>query len=84
VSSLQQAGAALRAGVAQTAVVWREGWRARLREAQPGESALLQALLQGHNLLQAVESAPALDFSQWLPLAVQSGLVLGAHTGSVG
>ena len=64
--------------IAQDVVVWRAGLQPRLRQALPGEVALLHGLLSGRPLEPALDAAPALDFSQWLPLAVQSGLVLGA------
>ncbi len=77
--SLQEAGAQLRAGVAQDAVVWRAGLRPRVRLALAGEAEVLQVLLDGGSLARALEAPDgvgALDFGQWLPLAVQSGLVL--------
>jgi hypothetical protein len=76
--SLQEAGAQLRRGEAQDAVVWRAGLRPRVRLALAGEADALQVLLNGGALAQALDAAPQLDFGQWLPLAVQSGLVLGA------
>lgn len=75
--SLQEAGAQLRRGEAQDTVVWRAGLRPRTRLALPGEHDAVQRLLDGGSLAQALDAAPALDFGQWLPLAVQSGLVLG-------
>jgi hypothetical protein len=75
--SLQEAGAQLRRGEAQDAVVWRAGLRPRVRLALDGEHDALQALLQGKSLADVLDTAPALDFGLWLPLAVQSGLVLG-------
>lgn len=77
--SLQEAGAQLRRGEAQDAVVWRAGLRPRVRLALAGEADGLNVLLRGHSLADALEAAPALDFGQWLPLAVQSGLVLAAR-----
>lgn len=80
--SLEEAGAQLRAGVAQDAVVWRAGWRPRVRLALAGEAAVLQGLLAGASLAQALEAldgANALDFGQWLPMAVQTGLVLAVQ-----
>lgn len=71
-------GAMLHAQVAQDAVVWREGFRSRSREAMPGEAGLLQALLQGQTLGQALATAASVDFAQWFPAAIQSSLVLGA------
>lgn len=84
--SLQEAGAQLRRGEAQDAVVWRAGLRPRARLALAGEVDALPVLLNGGSLAQALDAAPDLDFGQWLPLAVQTGLVLSvcgmelAHT----
>jgi len=80
--SLEEAGAQLRAGLAQDAVVWRAGWRPRVRLALAGETEVLQGLLGGGSLAQALETqdeASALDFGQWLPMAVQTGLVLAVQ-----
>ena len=77
---LDQANAKLNAGEGEEALVWRYHFQPRVREARPGESAFLRALLAGSSLDEAVECAPALDFSAWLPLAVQSGLLLGVVT----
>lgn len=74
--SLAEAGAMLQSGVAQDVLVWRAGLRPEARAAVPGDGDLVQALLEGFSLGQALERAPALDFGQWLPMAVQSGLVL--------
>jgi hypothetical protein len=63
--------------VAQTAVVWREGLRPRLREALPGEASFLHAAKNGEPLEAALNAAPELDFGAWLPMAVQTGLLLG-------
>jgi hypothetical protein len=75
--SFDAVGQRLRAGVAETAVVWRADLRPRVREAQPGEAALLPALLGGLSLGAALDGAPELDFATWLPLAVQSRLLVG-------
>lgn len=74
--SLQEAGAQLREEVAQDVVVWRSGYRPQFRQALAGEADCLQALLHGESLAAALDHAPALDFGQWLPMAVQSALVL--------
>lgn len=78
--SMAQAGRMVQERVGQDAVVWREGLRPRLRQALPDEIQLLLALERGDSVLAAVESAPMLDFAQWLPLAVSGGLVLRAHS----
>ena len=69
-------GAQIRDGLAQDAVVWRGADGARLREALAGEAALLTALCAGADLSSALEAAPQLDIAAWLPMAVQSALVL--------
>ena len=78
------------AGVAESAVVWRAGYQPRVRAAVPGEAQLLTALLAGRSLGEAVQgtdqaavtrglqSPGVFDFNAWLPMAVQTGLLLGA------
>ncbi|MES2937477.1 MAG: DNA-binding domain-containing protein [Pseudomonadota bacterium] len=78
--SLEQAGARLRAGIAESALVWRDGLRPRLRLLEPAESLFIASLLQGRSLDAALQTAPQPDFNAWLAAAVQSGLVLGAGT----
>jgi hypothetical protein len=78
--SLAEAGALLRAGVAQDVLVWREGLRPRSRATLAGEADLLDALQQGAGLGPALDRAATLDFGQWLPLAVQTGLVLAVRS----
>ena len=78
--SMAQVGAAIRSGAAEDVVVWRQGWQPALRQAQPGEAAVVQALVHGATLAQALDAGPTLDFSQWLPLAVQSGLLLAVRS----
>jgi len=67
----------LQAKLAQSAVVWRQRLRPRLREAMAGETEFLRAVLQGQTLQQALDCAPELDASAWLTEAVQTGLLLG-------
>lgn len=76
--TLAEAGARLRAQAPETALVWREGWRPRVREALPGEAAFIAALQENRTLDDAFRVAPALAFEHWLAPAVQCGLVLGA------
>ena len=77
--SLEEAGQRLRAGVAETALVWRAGLQPRVRDAVAGEAEFMAALLAGQSLSAALDAAPALDFNAWLPLAVHSQLLLGAR-----
>jgi hypothetical protein len=67
-----------RAGTGESTLVWREAFRPRLREALTGEASLITALQQGLSLGDALDHAPDLDFNAWLPLAVQTQLLLGA------
>jgi hypothetical protein len=79
VPDLRQVGQRLRAGVAETALVWRADWQPRVREALAGEAEFVRALLVGRSLGAAMDAAPALDFNAWLPLAAQTQLLLGAQ-----
>lgn len=74
-----EVGRRLRAGVTEAAIVWREGLHARMREALPGEAELVGALLAGQPLGAALEGAVDLDFKVWLPMAVQTGLLLAVR-----
>ncbi len=81
--SLAHVGQLLRDGVGEDVLVWRSGLRPLVRELQAGEAAFLAALLEGHALGSALDVAPALDISAWLPMAVQTGLLLGARRADV-
>jgi hypothetical protein len=75
--SLDAAFDLLKQGVAQTALVWRQGYAPRLRVLHAHEVAFTQALLAGQALANALDVAHAsFDFSHWLAANVQSGLVL--------
>lgn len=76
--SLAEAGHRLREGHAETAVVWRDGFKPRLREARGGEAAFIAALQAGRSLADSLAAAPGLDFAAWLSDAAQSGLLAGA------
>ncbi|MDP2817479.1 MAG: DNA-binding domain-containing protein [Polaromonas sp.] len=77
--SLQHAGERLRERVAETALVWRQGLKPALRQAQSGEAAFIDALLQGRSLAGALSAAPGFDLTPWLAPAVHTGLLLGAR-----
>jgi hypothetical protein len=51
-----------------------------MREALPGEADLIAGLHLGQALNQALDAAPALDFNAWLPMAVQTGLLVAARS----
>lgn len=84
---LDEAAQRLRDGQGEHALVWRQGHRPRLQNLHPSASALLQALLAGANLHQALdaafaeaEGANAFDFSAWLSAAVIDALVIGVRS----
>ncbi len=79
-ATLAQAGQRLRDGVAETALIWRNGMKPQVRVAQVGEMSLLAAVLSGSSVLAALAAAPRLDFQAWFAPAVRSGLVVGAKT----
>ncbi len=75
--SLQQLGELLGAGVSEDALIWRQGVRPLVRQALNGEAAFVADLMGGQSLGYALGQAPSLDISAWLPMAVQTGLLLG-------
>lgn len=84
--SLEAAAQRLRDGQGEHALVWRQGLRPRLQRISPAASALVQALLKGADLPQALDAAmdaadpeEDFDFSAWLNAAVTDALVIGVH-----
>lgn len=73
---LGMAASRLAAGVAETALVWRQGFRPQLRIAHAGEAAFIAAVQQGLSLLDALAKAADFDFNAWLVPAVHDGLLL--------
>jgi hypothetical protein len=84
--SLQQAGQRLAESRAEHVLVWRQGLRPRVRVSTGTEHRLLEALMAGRPLLDALEAAEdapdaePFDFNAWLGEAVQTGLVMGVHS----
>lgn len=90
--SVAQAFESLQGGAREYALVWREGFKPRVRQASAAEYALLQALLANQTLDQALEQAlnqnlsglgehsnsAEFNFNDWLTQSVQQGLVIGA------
>lgn len=64
-------------------VVWRHGHRPMFRQVSPEEAVLVQALADGCNLVDALDTLQGspVDFGAWLPQALRQGLVLGAMHG---
>jgi len=89
--ALAEAAALLRAGAAEHVLVWRQGFRPRVRTIAAAEYALLAALQAGSSLEAALDdaltraaagapgAAAAFSFEHWLGQAVQDGLVTGAR-----
>ncbi|MFS2034808.1 putative DNA-binding domain-containing protein [Polaromonas sp. CT11-55] len=89
--SLADAAALLRDGVAEHALVWRQGFKPRVRAITAAEHAFLAALQSANSLEDALgralecanrgtaEPAVAFSFNQWLGRAAQDGLVTGAR-----
>ncbi|OOG37134.1 putative DNA-binding domain-containing protein [Polaromonas sp. A23] len=84
--SLQQAGQRLADGCAEHVLVWRQGFNPCVRLSSPAEHKLIEELLAGHALADALDAVDSLgdaasvfDFNIWLANAVQTGLVCGAH-----
>ncbi len=89
--ALAQAAALLRAGAAEHALVWRQGFKPRVCAITAAEHALLAAI-QAEGSLEAAlacalkcaptgaaPSAAAFSFEHWLGRAVQDGFVTGAR-----
>ena len=74
-----EAAARLRESAAESAVVWRDGLKPRVRAALPDEPQFLSLLQERRTLADSLQAAPTLDFAAWLPLAVQGGLLLRAE-----
>jgi len=84
--SLADAAQRLRDGQGEHALVWRQGLRPRIAPLETAAAQLVQALLAGADLPQALDAACAdadpeagFDFSTWLTAAVTDGLVIGVH-----
>lgn len=80
--TLDEAAARLQAGEGERALVWRQGFKPKLRSTSPAEYQLITALQNSLSLDAALDQATsiegAFDFNTWLSQAVQTGLVTGA------
>jgi hypothetical protein len=76
--SFDEAAQRLAQGVAETAIVWRDGYRPRLRTAAQGEAAFIAALQEKQSLADALQLAGDFDFTSWLSPAAQSGMIVAA------
>jgi Putative DNA-binding domain len=76
------ARAALLAGLAETALVCRRGWRVQVLVLPPAQTRFTQALLSGRTLAQALnagadDAGAAFAFEDWLIQALQTQLLVG-------
>ena len=80
--TMGEAADLLRQGHGEQALVWRQGFKPRVRTLSQAEYSLITALNQGlaleTALYQAMAIEPAFDFNAWLSAAVQTGLITGA------
>jgi hypothetical protein len=83
--TMEQAAERLQSAMGEHALVWRQGFKPRLRNISAAEHVLLAALLAGCSLddalQQAVDASPEFDFGAWLAESVAIGLVVGADVG---
>jgi hypothetical protein len=86
-AALAGVAALLARGAGEDALVWRDGFKPRLRRISANEHVLLAALQAGESLEAALtragpaddqDSAAVFDFADWLAHSVKSGLVTGA------
>jgi len=80
--TLDEAAELLRLGHGEYALVWRQGFKPKVRTLSPAEYHLITALSKGLSLEAALDQAtavePAFDFNAWLGAAVETGLITGA------
>jgi Putative DNA-binding domain len=80
--TIDEAADLLREGQSEQALVWRQGFKPRVRSISPAEFSLISALEKGATLEAALDAAssiaPSFDFNPWLSQAVQTGLTTGA------
>jgi hypothetical protein len=90
--SFEEVGQKLRQNTPETALIWRQGLRPMVSTCSDKEAIFLENLLAGTSLLKALDTAAAsqtptsatatatdFDFSNWLSMAAQNGLLLGAQ-----
>ena len=81
--SMEHAAERLQSAVSEYALVWRHGFKPRLRHVSAAEYALVQALQTrcslDYALQKALEASPGFDFATWLAESVSTGLVVGAY-----
>lgn len=66
---------------AQTALIWRQHWKAQVITLSEAEALWYKALLQGQSLSSCLSEIAeiAFSFEDWLPEAITQGWVLGVN-----
>lgn len=86
--SFEDVGQKLRQNTPETALIWRQGLRPMVSTCSAKEAIFLENLLAGQSLLNALDTAASsqtrpsagdFDFGNWLSMAAQNGLLLGAQ-----
>ncbi|MED5621321.1 HvfC/BufC family peptide modification chaperone [Ideonella sp. BN130291] len=78
--AVEAARAALAEGQADNALVWRQGWKARVQAIDDAQARWCDALLAGRSLADALTRAgDAFAFEPWLLQALQCAWVLGVQ-----
>lgn len=74
-----KAAQSIEQGVAQTAVIWRPQWKAKVRVVDELEQRWLQLILGGNSLGNALDQMQGILFSfeTWLPQAINDHIVCG-------
>ena len=80
--TLDEAAALLSQGFGEHALVWRQGFKPKIRLLDASEYQMIIALQTGATLQAALDQVSsiraAFDFNAWLGQAVQTGLITGA------
>ena len=74
---------ALADGVAEVALVWRDGWRVAVQAVASADAGFTQAMLQRCSLGDALDAAAAgFNFEGWLRQSLQQGWLVGCDDGN--
>lgn len=72
---------AFASGHGETALVWREGWRAQVTVLEAADARFTIAALAGHSLAAALDAAGAsFTFDSWLATALRARWIAGLFT----
>lgn len=77
-AAFDSARSLLGAGTGECALVWRDGWKARVCAIDDADATWMEAILGGRTVGQALQQASAgFDFERWLLDALQRQWLLG-------